>query len=95
MTFEELTSNGVAGQTAIAAVNHLCSGMRDIETMKNLLNILSDGEGLASNPRISALVSASYLYLDQVAGSVRAAGSILGAKFADESRGADDLCGEV
>jgi len=51
---------------------------RALEVVRHLMNILSDGEGLNLNPRISALVAAMQRYLDDVDEAMLAAWPLLG-----------------
>ena len=59
-------------RSAAPTARHLGTVLYDAEIMRNLLNVLADGDGLASNQRISALALASLKYLDDIEEAVNA-----------------------
>lgn len=60
-------------RSTTAAATSLGNALYDVVIMRNLLNILADGDGLASNQRISALALASLKCLDDIENAVNAA----------------------
>lgn len=60
-------------RSATAAATSLGAVLYDAVIMRNLLNVLADGDGLASNQRISALALASLKCLDDIEEAVNAA----------------------
>lgn len=56
-----------------AATASLIGAAHDAAVMRNLLNIIADGEGLTPDPRVSALALASLKYLDDIDEAVRSA----------------------
>ena len=60
-------------RSATAAATRLGTVLYDTVILRNLLNVLADGDGLASNERISALALASLKFLDDIEEAVNAA----------------------
>ena len=60
-------------RSATATAPSLATALHDAAIMRNLLNVLADGDGLASNQRVSALALASLKSLDDIEEAVNAA----------------------
>jgi hypothetical protein len=69
----EMSKCFISGVGSPAATASLIGAAHDAAVMRNLLNIIVDGEGLASGPRASALALASLKYLDDIEEAVRSA----------------------
>ncbi len=73
MKRSDAKSGNASQRSTTAAATNLGTVLYDAVIMRNLLNVLADGDGLASNQRISALALASLKCLDDIEEAVNAA----------------------
>lgn len=60
-------------RSATATATSLATALHDAVIMRNLLNVLADSDGVASNQRVSALALASLKFLDDIEEAMNAA----------------------
>ena len=74
---KESSRASVASEASVAAATALIGATHNLGVMRNLLNIIADGEGLTTDHRVSALALASLKYVDDIEDAVGSAARLL------------------